>query len=512
MERKTHLAEVPRAADSARPLLHIFISYASEDVGLAQAINSGLRNAFPLGTFKMTLASDLKLGINWRSELEEALSDADILLIVASGRNKPSHSYTGYEVGFFSASKLASRNMRNFDSERLVIPIGVIARIPDALADIEGLDLTSELEPFLVEEESLANNNEDFLASIAAMPGRNPFVKLLARLQEILESRRRFDQNVLEDVRKRGKESAAELYKMFFEDFQNRVFKEKFPERKIIVRYPDAAIDSLGDLPPKTTLEFIGGTFDVFKINPPPNQTITWEKFIQQIPHDDTSTEWTDIIRSLVITGRQNDFADNRRLLASADQSRFFRLFVSRSVVYYSKVTELHIYVVEVKSRDYGDPTTTMLLKAIQVGLMYRSLFLEGASSEFSPESVRSTLPQNLPKSVRELLQELDYILWMSTDAGLALPRNINLIYPDWARGELEKRLKQWDSLKSDLTSTGLKVLGAKREELGVVKNEFEDRLAAFCAATIPMNKEFLTNVLQLLEQIVKKNGAPAQS
>jgi hypothetical protein len=232
MERRTHLAEVPRAADVARPPLHVFISYASEDVGLAQAINSGLRNAFPLGTFKMTLASDLKLGINWRSELEEALSDADILLIVASGRNKPSHSYTGYEVGFFSASKLASKSMRNFDFERLIIPIGVIARIPDALADIEGLNLTSELEPFLVEEESLTNNNEEYLATIAALPDRNPFVKLLARLQEILESRRRFDQNVLEDVRKRGKESAVELYKIFFEDFQNRYSKKNFPNER----------------------------------------------------------------------------------------------------------------------------------------------------------------------------------------------------------------------------------------------------------------------------------------
>src|SRR5262249_33054360 len=153
--------------------------------------------------------------------------------------------------------------------------------------------------------------------------------------------------------------------------------------RKIIVRFRgNVPIDSLGDLPPDTTLEFIGESFQIFKINPPPDKTITWENFIKRIQHEeDTSTEWTDIIRSLVVSAKQNDFAENRRLLASSDQKQFFRLFVSRSVVYYSGVTELHIYIVEVKSRNYGDPTTTMLLKAIQVGLMYRSLFLEGRSS-----------------------------------------------------------------------------------------------------------------------------------
>jgi hypothetical protein len=58
-------------------------------------------------------------------------------LIIASGRHKQSHSYTGYEVGFFSASKLVRQNMRHFASERLIIPIGVLAKIgrPEVRSD-----------------------------------------------------------------------------------------------------------------------------------------------------------------------------------------------------------------------------------------------------------------------------------------------------------------------------------------------------------------------------------------
>jgi hypothetical protein len=141
---------------------------------------------------------------------------------------------------------------------------------------------------------------------------------------------------------------------------------------------------------------------------------------------------------------------------------------------------------------------------------MYRSLFLEGQSSQFSPEAIRFTLPQKLPKAVRELLQELDYVVWMSMDAGLREAKNIGLIYPNWQKGALQQKLRQWEDLKSDLTGSALKVLGAKREELGAAQSEFEDRLAAFCSATIPMNKEFLGNVLHLLEQAVQKDGGPA--
>jgi len=509
---RTPFAVAPTAIDDGLAQVHVFISYASEDVRLAQAIEAGLRNTFPTGTFKMSLASDLKIGSHWRTELEAALKQADVLVIVATGRSKPSHSYTGFEVGFFSASKLVHEKMKHFPTqERLIIPIGVLTNIPDVLADIQGLNLTSELTPYLLEEDTLKNPDE-FLASIATKPEKNPFYSLFKRLQNVIESRRRYEDSVLEELRKRAAESATDVYKIFFEDFQNRVFTERFPERKIIVRYPDVAIETLGeDLPQETTLEFIGGTFDIFNINPPPDKPtswqISWQKFIDQIRHDATSKEWTDIIKSLVISAKHKDLADNRRLLTSSDGRRFFRLFISRSIVYYSKRTELHIDVVEVKPRDYGSPKTTMLLKAIQVGLIYRSLFLEGPSSDFSPQTIRSTLPEDLPNAVRKILDELEYVLWMSTDAGLRKAQNINLIYPDWARGELEKRLRQWEQLKSELTNSGYKVLTAKGEALETAKTEFEDWLAAFCSATIPMNEEFLNNVLRLLQDVVKKNG-----
>lgn len=505
------MARAPRPVENPK-LLHVFISYASEDAALAQAINKELKSVFGHAMIKTTLDTELKLGVDWRGRLEEALVDADVLLIVATGRQKFSHSYTGFEVGFFSASKRVKEKMEHFSSERLIIPIGVLERIPEALSDIESLNLTTTLTPFLVDEDTL-RNNERFLDSLETDSAKNPLMRLFMRLKEVVHTLHPFDDDVAEDFRAKARESAKRLYTVFFKEFQRRVFIEKFPERKIIVRLPtNARIENPGDLPADTTLEFIGAGFELFKISAPPNREINWGDFIRQLARDDTTQAWTDIVKSLIVTARQDDFAENRRLLASWDRTRFFRLFVSKSVVYYSGIMELHIYVVEVKSRDYGDPTTTMLLKAISVGLMYRSLFLEGKSSAFSPAAIRATLLSDLPKAASELLQELEYVLWVSMDAGLAHPRNISHIWGEFEKGELERRFRDWEKVRSDLTSSALQVLrAADASELEAAKGRFEDSLSTFCATTAPMNKEFLGNVLHLLEGIARRSDEPVQ-
>jgi hypothetical protein len=78
-----------------------------------------------------------------------------------------------------------NKYMKHFPSqERLIIPIGVLTKIPEVLADIQGLNLTDELTPFLLEEETL-NNKEQFLTSIATQPTKNPFSSLFNEIFNI---------------------------------------------------------------------------------------------------------------------------------------------------------------------------------------------------------------------------------------------------------------------------------------------------------------------------------------
>ena len=77
---------------------------------------------------------------------------------------------------------------------------------------------------------------------------------------------------------------------------------------------------------------------------------------------------WRESIRLLVSSVLQGS-GDNYIVISTIQKDVAYRLFVSRVVTYVSGQTEIHIYIVEIKSREYGDKETTQLLKAVSVGL-----------------------------------------------------------------------------------------------------------------------------------------------
>src|SRR5262249_11687279 len=98
-----NLAVVPAPVPSAEPrIFRIFISYASEDAFLAQAIGKSLKIA--LGDVFAEINIDkwfLQPGSEFKRQIESKLEKTDVLIIVYTGIDKPSHGYTGWEVGYF---------------------------------------------------------------------------------------------------------------------------------------------------------------------------------------------------------------------------------------------------------------------------------------------------------------------------------------------------------------------------------------------------------------------------
>src|SRR4051812_30256530 len=93
--------------------LHVFISYSSEDRDLATKIGEELRRAFNPAILRLTIDVEFALGSNWRDRLKADLDEADILLVVATGKQKVSHSFTGFEVGYFDSSVTHTGKMAN---------------------------------------------------------------------------------------------------------------------------------------------------------------------------------------------------------------------------------------------------------------------------------------------------------------------------------------------------------------------------------------------------------------
>jgi len=482
--------------------LHVFLSHATEDRDLAIAIAEELRRTFNPAVFKLTIDVDFKLGANWRTQLKADLDGTDVLLVVATGRQKVSHSFTGFEVGYFDASIKHSPKMASFRTQdRFMLPIAVFTRTPETLADIEALEID---DPLLVDPAALKNP----AAPLKAGNGRDPIFKLLKRIQGIINPVGLTDEE-LEAINESLRKSAARLTAIVHDELRKRVYLENFPERKIVIRTANAE-GRPGDLLANSTVEFFGH-FDAFGFDAPEaGKPIPWAGFVAGIAEEDVARCWADTVQMLVTAAIRGDFRDNRQTVTSHERDRAFRMFVARSIIFYSGVHEIHIYIVEIRYRDFGDPTTSMLLKAISIGAQYHFMFLEGKASEYSPETFNATLQDELRGKLAEMIQQLDYLLWYSRDAGLRKAGNILHILGEVKPGEIEERAAAWEDAKAKLYASAQTVLGSKSDqELLQNKIQFVRVLKAFCDSTRTVNEDFTAKVMSALGAAVSGKDAP---
>jgi len=494
--------ELEQAAVDRR--LHVFVSYANEDKGLAKEIVDELRRAFSPGTVKTTFAPEVPLGTKWHDHLEEALDAADILLIIATGRQKFSHSYSGAEVGFFRGSRRHTPKMRHFDSERIIITIAFYTKIPEPVIDTQSIEIEGPLAPFFVETGLLRDENQ-FLSQTNVTAANNPLLGLFTQIRRIIDTYYHFSDEELRAFSLQFEAAANWLFKVIFRELQTRISTEIFPERKVVIRLSaDRAAMAKDDPLEGATIAFYGRPFEDIGFETPAPGEMLFSDFIHSIPHyKQFATAWTVATRSLVEACKSNEFGENRYLLTSKDGKRFFRLFVGKSVLYFSGVNEIHIHVVEVKSRNYGDQTSSMLLKALEIALLYRFLFLE-SGSEFSAEAFELTMLDDVKNKVSCLIQELDYLLWRSNDAGLNQPGQLIKIYSDAPPKDFDAQVAVWESEKAALYATAYQVLGATdRTELTETKKDFVAVLKKFSTMTTAMNVEFTSSVLRSLQKII---------
>src|SRR6476646_750857 len=139
--------EKPRAPrvkpPSSRKRMNIFISYASEDRDLVNSIYNLLNETFTFAPLFIYRDIEIKQGKDYAKAIDEALDEADILLVVFTERMKMSHSYTGYEVGYFNRSN-QQHPLGGSGFERIYIPFCVGADIPDSLHFIEGVTVEKD--------------------------------------------------------------------------------------------------------------------------------------------------------------------------------------------------------------------------------------------------------------------------------------------------------------------------------------------------------------------------------
>jgi hypothetical protein len=164
------------ASAPAKPrILQLFISYAHEDENIANAVYGALRQA--LGTNFANIFLDkisIETGLDFETQIENTLDSTDIFIIVYTGAEKPSHGYTGWEVGYFRRVQRLGEN--DLGIERRIVPL-YLYEPPATVTSIQGIALG-------ITRDDLSKSTEDFTK--LEVSSNDPMVKFIDALQDIV--------------------------------------------------------------------------------------------------------------------------------------------------------------------------------------------------------------------------------------------------------------------------------------------------------------------------------------
>lgn len=386
-------------------ILRIFVSYASEDVEVAKAVATGLRDALPVGHSDICFDKwFLEAGTKYKLQIEAKLETTDVFVIVYTGVDK---LFTGWELGFFEAVK------RN-DPKRRIVPLFLDA-LPGAASEYEGRSLK-------ISRDLLKLDVEDFTAQ-NVIAKDDPMCVLIEDLQEEVEqikAENRFPKTPLHE-RRDPVECVRNMRLQIFGYLKTTVRQVTKPQKEITIRTTGAALQRIErGLPADAVLVPVSGSpMGIFGLA---DAEMKWESFLELTagPHHDA---WREAIVGVITSSHAERVdVDNTQMIPSCDESKIYRIVLTTATKRWNDCQEFNLYFVEAyREEEYGDEDTTLTLKGLEVACRYRFMFLEGRS-QFSANKVMATQEELLPAMAVKLLRELNLMHMRAIAAGLNDP------------------------------------------------------------------------------------------
>jgi hypothetical protein len=137
-----------------------------------------LGETFKLAPISILRDVEIKQGTDYQSAIENALDKTSILIVVFTQRLKSSHSWTGFEVGYFRNS--VRQNPKGYGGmDRIYLPLCIGAEIPDTLHFIQGVSISSD-EVYKVMRTTID------AGIVPNIPEKHPLFQFLKRIFDIV--------------------------------------------------------------------------------------------------------------------------------------------------------------------------------------------------------------------------------------------------------------------------------------------------------------------------------------
>jgi len=481
---------------SDRRVFRIFISYASEDLAIATAVASCFKTALPDFFAEVNLDKDfLEPGSAFQAQIETKLQSTDVLVIVYTGAEKRSHSYTGWEIGYFD------HIMRTEAGSRKKISIYLFGP-PDTTSSEQGI-------PLGLSKEQLKLSSSQFETAVSVSP-EDPLCKEIEEWQQAIASNMENMQFPRPHYKpeQQAERCVQNLRLAVFEYLKTTVESEVKPQKQITIRVKGSALEqSNGSLPLEAEIRPFGAlgsgeSMDIFGLS---DDCITWGKFLDSTSSQPFGDSWRDAITSVVLSSFPDRVdVDNSQVIVASDGKTPYRVILTTATKFYDDYREYNLYFVQVLQREeYGDQDTTYLLKGLELVCRFRSAFLE-PSSDFLGENIGLIHLEQLPKLAAKLLKELNLLHRDAQEAGLDRPGM-------WAKyvtfEHIKKISEAYRPCELKLREIISKIMAAKGQTqlLQPLGKEMAEALTTMEKVVRPENKLLLQEMAMQLNKIVER-------
>jgi hypothetical protein len=437
--------------------VHLFISYAHEDVGIAQCLQAELTAVNPDRVQCFLDAYNIRSGDEWLSKIIANLRAADWLIFLYTGRERRPYDFCGFEIGIFTSVHLLDTSKKISDAARLLC-IHDTAAVPSLLASVQnrrvrpyhsdGLsDTDGELEFYL--ETPLAQFFEDFYYFPEHMPLHGGTMRKGLALRQMPK--------IATEIAER----AQRLTVKFQDARKNDPVSEKFYQVRMEIDIRDLVPKGKTEIPGRSLITAAQDTFSLLGLSPDPDENgelkITWDQMKRGLETNNETFAWMEKIEDDILDAAHQRNLRRPEVTFRAHDGQFYRPLLSRQIIYGSGARKFSVIFVRTLPRQFvGDEKTSALLIGLILASRFRFTFIEAA------KDLQDNLGDNVSEpefqlTCRQMLYDIERMEQESSEFGMNNPELfqqafgpenyeiVNAFYEVWfpVRRELFTLIKQ---------------------------------------------------------------------
>jgi hypothetical protein len=428
------------APASASEHVNIFISYASADNGIAVTLCNELLAIDPRRVSCFLDTQSIECGVDFQSEIDQALERADWLVCIFTGEQS---EYCGYEIGVFSrVHGLVPGNVNN----RLVC-LHDVTTLPTLFRPHQNTRVI--FPPEGLSDSPNADEDKFFGPSPLAKFFANVYnFKNLYVARDLAESQRQLYSIC---------QKARNVTKAFIDAMANDVRSDSPTQLSVDISVKVAPGTKLTKLPPNAEVSGPLQSMALFGLMPPRQEgrlpSVTWDQIRKEFETPYRSVPlWMERLEQDIVD------AANSKILTGLEATLFsngkiYRTILSRDILYQNGDHKFQVLFVETLPRQFiGKRHSSLILAGIVLASRFRFAYLEEPEvvcAKFEDERTDAEFESNC----RQLYYDLERQQHEAIELGLLDPLEFVKAFGDGNRAFAESLLKTANECRIRLVS-----------------------------------------------------------